>query len=87
MIGTRDNIIVSVIIEKFKYKISKIKSQKFLFKEKFANPQKIQPLKYSSYAVILILIISNRAVININMVIVILGSITKCGVIQIFCTM
>ena len=30
---------------------SKMKSQKFLFKEKFANPRKFQPSKYSGYTV------------------------------------
>ena len=29
---------------------SKIKSRKFIFKEKFANPQKFQPSKYRAYA-------------------------------------
>ena len=42
---------VSVIIETSKSITLKIKSLNFLFKEKFADPQKFQPSKYSGYMI------------------------------------
>ena len=45
------SITVSIIIEMSKCITSKSKSQKFLFKQKFANPRKFQPSKYSGYTV------------------------------------
>ena len=51
-IDTWGNIIVSVITEISKCTTLKIKSQKLLTKQKFANPQKFQPSKYSGYTVL-----------------------------------
>ena len=43
---------MTIIIETSKCITSEIESQKFLFKEKFANSGKFQPLRYSSYMII-----------------------------------
>ena len=43
---------MSIIIETFKCITLKIKSQKFVFREKFANPRKFWPSKHSGYMVV-----------------------------------
>ena len=48
---------MSVIIEMSKCIITlKIKSRKVLLKDKFANPRKFQPSKYSGYTVIICMV-------------------------------
>ena len=45
---------------------SKIKSQKFSFKEKFANPQNFQPLKYFGYTYFIMQIVCDRELMRLQ---------------------